>query len=441
MRNNGVFSTDWINSRPVFYNEATGTASHSIHDVIDPADFDFDPDGLRAFLDCGYAAFTVTPVRHVRFLPPNAVWDAQARCVKASPDPAVKWLDKESREDALLAYIQRAIRRWEKSVDGPIVIPTSGGYDSRLLNAMIEEKERIRAFTYGISTLQEQSFESVRAQEVCKRLGVRWERIDLGLYHRYLDRWDAVFGPSAHAHGMYHMEFYDRIRERLGTGAPFLSGIIGDGFSGKVRVPPITDVESVKRLFLTYGLNADSSQCLLPATRDLFDEYYRSRRDLLASESYRIVELLRNKMMLLRYLMVTPVLFGFAPWSPFLDINVGMGMLRLPDNRRQDRLWQKEYFARRNLDVESAGLAEDKDNTLNLQAILLSPPDPLDPELLREIINPDYVRWANMGMLRHAKNLPGVTRQGVLKAYFAYLTMRPLEKLIRRRDAALRGAS
>ena len=48
-----------------------------------------------------------------------------------------------STEDVVhLIYIQEI----EDSIDGEIVLPTSGGYDSRILNYFIKDKSRIRSF-------------------------------------------------------------------------------------------------------------------------------------------------------------------------------------------------------------------------------------------------------------------------------------------------------
>ena len=81
---------------------------------------------------------------------------------------------------------------------------------------------------------QSRSFEVVQAKALANRFGIRWERIPLGDFHHYFDDWDAEFGLSTHAHGMYHFEFYTKIRERLKGRHAFLSGIVGDAWAGSI---------------------------------------------------------------------------------------------------------------------------------------------------------------------------------------------------------------
>ena len=236
---------------------------------------------------------------------------------------------------------------------------------------------------------------------------------------------------------MYHMEFYDKIRLSEPTSTAFLSGIIGDGFAGKVRVPPLRSPSDVKTLFLTHCLNADAKSCLLPQGFNLFEIYFEEKKRFWEYESYRILELLRNKLMLLRYLFVIPEHYGFQPWSPFLDVTAAMGMLQLPSERRHNRRWQKELFRARRLDLEAEHISVDYENTLNLQAQLIHPVPPLDARLLGEIIRPDYVEWCNTVLHSFTRGNTRLSLEGVLKAYNAYLTLRPLERLIQKRDATL----
>ena len=43
-------------------------------------------------------------------------------------------------ETDVLDMIESKIQTWESQVSGNIIIPSSGGYDSRLLNCMVKEK-------------------------------------------------------------------------------------------------------------------------------------------------------------------------------------------------------------------------------------------------------------------------------------------------------------
>ena len=435
-----LWQGDWLGLRPLFYNRVTGRYSAKLMDVVDFDAFDWSPSGLRAYLECGYCALRHTPVRDVLFLGANETFalDREGRPIIGHlEDPALAWLERTTNERALVQYMEHAVHAWEHRQEGTIVVPTSGGYDSRMLNLFLTDPSRAHAFTYGISSRQERSFETVYARTACERLGIRWDHVPLGNYHAHLDEWDNIFGPATHAHGMYHMEFYDKIRLSEPTATAFLSGIIGDGFAGKVRVPHLRSPSDVKTLFLTHGLNADAKSCLLPQGFNLFEIYFEEKKRFWEYESYRILELLRNKLMLLRYLFVIPEHYGFQPWSPFLDVTAAMGMLQLPSERRHNRRWQKELFRARRLDLEAEHISVDYENTLNLQAQLIHPVPPLDARLLGEIIRPDYVEWCNTVLHSFTRGNTRLSLEGVLKAYNAYLTLRPLERLIQKRDATL----
>ena len=222
-----IFETDWLASNPVFYNELTGAASHNIHDVIDYANCEMDAEGLNDYLDFGYSVFGKTPVRHVKFLRHSSRLvrdESGGLTVEYLEDPVGKWLDFRISESDVLDLLSSKVRSWENAFSGDIVIPTSGGYDSRLLNDLVQDKSRIRSFSYGVSEKQTDSFEVVYARMLADKLGTSWEQITLGDFHVFFDDWDKLFGVSTHAHGMYHIEFYTQIMHRLQPDTRLLSG-------------------------------------------------------------------------------------------------------------------------------------------------------------------------------------------------------------------------
>lgn len=452
-----LFETDWLASTPVFCNEKTGRASHNINDVIDYANLELHIEGFNNYLDFGYSVLEQTPVKHVKFLRHSSrlLVDEQGKLsVEYLDDPVEAWLDRRYSEEDVFDLIQSKVRDWERSVEGEIVIPTSGGYDTRLLNWMIEDKSRVRSFTYGISDNQEESFEVVYARRLSEILGTRWEQIPLGDFHKYFDDWDRLFGVSTHAHGMYHFEFYTKMLPKVSGGNPFLSGIIGDAWAGSVNIPALESCADVKRLGYSHGLHADSAQSVLTVERLRLSRYWETRKDQLEDPRLRVVEAMRFKITLLCYLMIVPRTFGFRWWSPFLDIEVAMAMLNLPPERRRGRVWQKEFFQKHGLDFESMNLKVTHQNTLDLQALRRIPVRPLDVNLLREVVKPVYVEWINRNVVNHQsgtdralgrllriRKVGGALRRlgftastsRQLEAYNAYLVLLPIENLLRKR--------
>lgn len=446
-----IFETDWLASQPVFYNEQTGKASHNINDVIDPDDFEFHPEGFNSFLDFGYSVFQQTPIKHVKFLRHSArlmAKEGEQPVIEYLNDPVDAWLDRRYSEDDVFDLVRTKIRGWEHSCRGEIVIPTSGGLDSRLLNLMVEDKSRIRSFTFGLTQKQSDSAEVVHAKRLSEILGTKWEQIRLGDYHQYLDYWDQLFGVSTHTHGMYQIEFYKKIRQVQGD-TPFLSGIIGDAWAGSVKMPAISSAADVKHLGYTHGANADSAMSQFQAKAGGREHYFNTHKERLKDPRIRIIEAMRIKLILLSYLMIIPASVGFKPWSPFLDIEVAMAMLNLPPERRDNRIWQREFYRKHGVDFESMRLGAKRYNSLNHYALRRIPLKPLDKELLSEVVKPEYVQWINHRLARNSLldwlwepnrilKFGGVMRrlgfrEPRMQAYFAYLVLYPIESLLKKR--------
>ena len=307
--------------------------------------------------------------------------------------------------------------------------------------------------------------EVVKAAELARRLGIRWELVPLGAFHRYFDEWDALFGVSTHAHGMYQIEFYRRILERVPAGSTVLSGACGRSVRGRRqgcarRGGRSSTPADVYELFRCPSMNADSRFSYLRSENlgalQLLETTPRIRTEILP----RVFTMTRLRIGLLSYLLSVPASLGFRAKGPYLDIDLAMRMLTLPAEQRKDRRWQREFFARQGVDLEARAFAFDERNTLNFQGMRRVPLKPLDVALLREVVKPDYVRWINrtvgpfglyseamwrLALVRgfrrgvHALEQRTGVRQRRLLAYNAYLTLKPIESLLKRRDRARRG--
>jgi hypothetical protein len=446
-----IYETDWLASRPVFYNEITHQVSFNINDVIDFKNLEFHEDGFNNFLDFGYSILGQTPIKNVKFLPHSSrltIQDDDKFLIEQFSDPVEEWLEKISHEDDVWELLREAIQSWEDSVDGEIIIPTSGGYDSRILNLFIKDKSRIQSFTYGVSGNQSQSFEVVNAQKISEILGTKWTQIPLGDYHLFFDEWDKEFGISAHAHGMYHIEFYQQIISKVRGHNPFLSGIVGDAWSGNVSIPEIHFSSQLKLLSYSHGLNADSHHSRLTTEKNcLLESYYETNREKLKFPIFRVVEAIRFKIVLLSYLLTIPRSFGFEPWSPYLIPEIALSMLTLPLDRKQNRIWQQDFFRKHGLDIESMKIRKTYQNNLNFQAWKRIPLQPLNTNLLASYIDLSYLEWINRELTQKAlirkqllelQCLPKIggllirlgTNDSHYRAYAAYLTLKPIEKVL-----------
>jgi hypothetical protein len=196
---------------------------------------------------------------------------------------------------------------------------------------------------------------------------------------------------------------------------------------------------------------------VIPHRGTLLEEYYERHREILGSHGGRVIEAARFRMMLIHFLLRVPRLCGFAVDAPFLDLDLAIAMLTLPHERRHGRRWVRAY-------LESCGalLGDASGNNvywLYWPVMRAQPLAPLDDELLAEIVRPDYVRWINRtvswrglwwegyerlsrrrGFRRAANHLRARGfRQRRLEAYHAYVTLRPLQRLLQKREAARRG--
>jgi len=461
-----VFESDWLGSVPFFYDLRSGRAGHDINAVIDPAEVEFDPEGLNDYLDFGYSVFGRTPVRGVHVLRHSSrlLRGPDGLRVEALDDPTLSWFDRESTVDEVVETAGAAVNAAAAASRGDVVVPTSGGYDSRFIDLLLADRSRVRAFTYGTADRPELSPDVVKAAEVARRLGLDWRQIAIGDFHRLFDEWDALFGPAVHAHGMYQLEFYRALAPLVAPGSLVISGAFGDSLAGVddgmvMKVPVLDDPDDLLTVFRYGAMCGDSSQSVFPRRRDgwrrLLDEDPRLRTEMLP----RVVWMLREQTTFFSYMYRLPAAVGLESRAPFVDPGLARLMLTLPPGLRRERAWQRELFAAHGVDLERAGLSYDWRNTLNLRAMRRVPLEPLDPVLLREVVRPDYVRWANrhagryglpweafvrLGWQRGFRRLVKALRAaGVddqrLPAYFAYLTLRPLQKLIERRDRARRA--
>lgn len=366
-----VPDTDWLGLKPRFI---PGDLMNSIESG--------QPRGEEAhhwlFCRMGYASFGLTNSARSSFIPPGFKL-SQGELIRDEADP-IGIYDPPMKEDEILEFVRALVLEQVNLNDEEIVLPLSGGYDSRLLLWTLRDvpRDRIRTFSYGISNPQSKSLELAIAEDMARREGVRWEQISLGSFNQYWSDWEQIMGKTSHAHGMYHIEFYTKIRQIIGDRKThLLSGLLGDVFSGKVSVAPIKVASDLFRLGYSHGL-AFSEKELGPIPDNLsiyLDRYFQTYESALASNKNRIIELARTKAMLLRYLVEVPKHFGFEVITPLVDKRFVQSTLLLPAERRHRRLWQEEFFKKVGLKQRSQYWGYSRANSLDFQGLIISGKD------------------------------------------------------------------
>jgi len=410
---NITIENDWLGSIPVFYNPKKLIVSTlPLKTLKDKA---IHAEGLNNYLEFGYSILERTAFADVRFLRYYSMLTITQDKLEVSckKDPILEpgLFEQRRDEHEILDIIEAYIHSIESKTSGEIILPTSGGYDSRLLNLCVSDKLRIRSFTYGISTNQSRSFEVIHAKKASQILGTQWEQIRLGNFNQYIPQWFKLYGFATHLHGMYHIEFYKKIltSHTFSKHATFLSGIFGDVWAGNVEYEQIYHVSDLIKLGYAHGLNIDMRFFTANPQNDLKNKFFENNRDLLIDDKIKIIFTIRLKLMLISYLTQIPEYFGFPVWTPFLNFNHAVGMLTIAEERRKKRIWQKDYFVRHGLDLESMKIKSNRSNTLDYMASKNSIFEPIDVALMSRYVQKKHLEkinsaLANRGMWEDIKN-------------------------------------
>ncbi len=155
--------------------------------------------------------------------------------------------DEEALAEAAVAHLERAFGRLLEEVRGrPVVVPLSGGMDSRMIAAMLAAGGRTDAlcFTYG-----RRGFEWRASRRVARALGLRWAAVPYS--SRGWSRWartEAFQRYRRFAGGLAaieHEQDWPAVRALLRRGylppdAVVVPGHAGD-FLGGSHLPPLPD--------------------------------------------------------------------------------------------------------------------------------------------------------------------------------------------------------
>lgn len=98
------------------------------------ADAEPDPVALAVFHRIGHFLGEDTPFRHIKVLPPGGqlIWrDGRSTVTGSPPVPLEQPLSRTQAVEAFIELPRASIRRFLDAWDGPIVLPLSGGRDSR----------------------------------------------------------------------------------------------------------------------------------------------------------------------------------------------------------------------------------------------------------------------------------------------------------------------
>ena len=449
-----LHNTDWLGVNLVFYNLQSGEWSPDLNQLIDFTNITFSDEGLQSYLENGFVMFGFTPLENIFYTLPNTTLIRNSNGdlkIMTNPDPVIPLLGRQSSFGELDNLLKNWFIQFDDEISNTgetIILPLSGGYDSRMLASYLRNKNYVRAYTYGISIKQEKSYEVSLAKDAAKIMKLKWKQIELGNFHKYLDENFKTYSVSTHAHSMYHFEFYNKI---LGDGlcaskCKVISGIYADVWAGSWDFPTeIARPEDLSTLVRNYGINLGKiASKLLSKEQELF---FEANREMLQDHKFRILTAARLKAPLIRHLIETPKRLGIKVDSPFFNPEIITCMLNLPQEDRNNRKWQR-VFVEEKYGKERKRLQNRSNNSDFIGAYKI-PLKKLEFDLLpsnfpgrEQIINEEWKAisvsrfdcfMARLGEIRGFKRIfPTFTKlQSIFNYQYAnYVTLYPIIKLL-----------
>ena len=337
--NEVIIENDWLGSIPIFYNSKAKIIS-TYHDDCIFDNLNLDDVGFSVYSDFGFSGLGTSPfqdVNQLRFYS-TATFSSEGIFIEEKKDPALDIIKQD--KEVSPSYLNEKIKHYfDEHIDREkdIIIPLSGGYDSRYLTLLLKDHDPT-TYSYGYNLFQSRSWEVSNAKKVANSLKLNWNHVLLSDSFQWIDEWHNIFGSSTHLHGMYQMEFYSKIEKS--PGSYLISGILGDLWLQDKHVTSITSPEDIVKLSLSYGMNL-SGVLKSKLHINLYAKLYSENKDLFQCQKYLNIMGGRTKLTLLSYLMSTPSYFGFNTLTPFLNFDIVNAMLSIKD---RSRLWQENLF-------------------------------------------------------------------------------------------------
>jgi len=130
----------------------------------------------------------------------------------------------------------------------------------------------------------------------------------------------------------------------------------------------------------------DLNDLKLVADNIIKKRFFNINQELLAQDNLKPIFNVRLKMTLISYLTQIPEYFGFPVWTPFLNFNIVQATLNIKDERRKNRIWQRDFFKKVGLNLEDMNLKSDKSNMLNYEIAQSNYLEPIDTEMMKRFI-------------------------------------------------------
>ncbi len=255
-----VVENDYAGSIPFFFSSRNGFAASNIEPCVYLASnsslADLSIENIYGYLRYSHFIWEETAWAHINQMLPDSryVFSDSGKVEKTTYLETVKATDSrkalsDSQVARQLFEINEQLVTRTLSNSEEVILPLSSGYDSRMIFAVLSNNEalakRTRCFTYGSTG----SIEVEGARRLCDLKGITWGHVELPcrfLDRKYLKETADVFGASMHMHGMYQLEFVEKIRSDYGIAentvltSGFMTGVPAGQHNGLLDIKEST---------------------------------------------------------------------------------------------------------------------------------------------------------------------------------------------------------
>lgn len=327
---------DHIRSIPLFYECKNDNLT--IYDQILIKDYtykDADELGLESLLNSGYVINNLTIIKNIYQIRPasylrirNTIEEVEY--FNYTPETLIPKTETEFEETLIQVFKDYVTSIQERQ----IVIPLSGGYDSRLVLLMFHKLgyKNIIAFTYGRNSFIEKHY----AKNICDTLKIKWIDVD---YDAIVED-DFIHNPAfidyfdkgCNLSGMAYLQDYFAVRyihshTLVDKDAIFIPGHTGDFLSG--RKLPVTlqkcDHTFIKKMILNEHLNFHKNSHKLINALDIKGTNWSCYENWIMKE--RQSKFIINSIYVFEY-------FGYDCFIPLWDIRLVSLFKSLPFNQK-----------------------------------------------------------------------------------------------------------
>lgn len=243
-KDDGIFvAVDRLRAIPMFLvncdEKSVGDDAEALRDAFDVTDID--PLGVEEFLQAGYTVGNRTLYKEIKQLMAgqyavlrDGVWQIKYYYEHTHSCDAIYTKDEAFQE--LDKISKRMFQGMIDSVHGrQIVVPLSGGYDSRYIVAWLKKLgyQNVLCFTYG----RPESFEVIISKQVAEHLGFAWTfvKYDDETWENILSpAWDGFMSYSGQLSQCPHLQDIFAIKQLLSDGVIQKDAVVVPGYCGDV---------------------------------------------------------------------------------------------------------------------------------------------------------------------------------------------------------------